>query len=78
MVPYQVLRQRWFMARYFPSNKLQVMLQNPKRVRQDLSDVSQHGHGYCFAMGLPFVPCFFQLARNLDAAGRTNPLPPDP
>ena len=64
-VPYQVLRQHWLMAKYIPSNKLQVMLQNPKRTRKDLSDASQHGHGYCFAMGLPFVPCFFQLAQNL-------------
>jgi hypothetical protein len=69
-VPYQVLRQHWFMAKYLPSNKLQVMLQNPKRTRQDLSDASRHGHGYCFAMGLPFVPCFFQLAQNLDAEGK--------
>ena len=29
MVPYQVLRQHWLMAKYFPANKLQVMLQNP-------------------------------------------------
>ncbi len=43
------------------------MLQNPKRTRKDLSDASQHSHGYCFAMGLPLVPCFFQLAQNLDA-----------
>lgn len=69
-VPFQVLRQHWFMAKYFPSNKLQVMLQNPKRVNAGSSDANQHGHGYCFAMGLPFVPCFFQLAENLDAGGK--------
>jgi hypothetical protein len=70
MVPYQVLRQHWLMAKYFPANKLQVMLQNPKRTRKDLSDAYQHGHGYCFAMGLPFVPEFFQSAQFLDEEGR--------
>ena len=70
MVPFQVLRQHWLLAKYFPANKLQVMLQNPQRTRPDLSDARQHGHGYCFAMGLPFVPCFFQSAQYLDAAGR--------
>jgi hypothetical protein len=70
MVPYQVLRQHWLMSKYFPANKLQVMLQNPKRTRQDLSDAYQHGHGYCFAMGLPFVPVFFQSAQFLDDDGR--------
>ena len=70
MVPYQVLRQHWLMCKYFPANKLQVMLQNPQRTRADLSDARQHGHGYCFAMGLPFVPCFFQSAQFLDPAGR--------
>lgn len=69
-VPYHVLRQHWFMAKYFPSNKLQVMLQNPKRTRKDFSDASRHGHGYCFAMGIPFVPCFFQLAQYLDDDGK--------
>lgn len=68
-VPYQVLRQHWLMAKYFPANKLQVMLQNPKRTRKDVSDASQHGHGYCFAMGLPFVPNFFQSAQYLDTEG---------
>lgn len=70
LVPFQVLRQHWLMAKYFPANKLQVLLQNPKRTRQDLSDARQHSHGYCFAMGLPFVPQFFQLAQYLDAEGR--------
>ena len=70
MVPFQVLRQHWLMAKYFPANKLQVMLQNPKRTRKDLSDAYLHGHAYCFAMGLPFVPCFFQSAQYLDADGR--------
>lgn len=69
-VPFQVLRQHWLMAKYFPTNKLQVMLQNPKRTRKDLSDASQHGHGYCFAMGLPFVPQFFQSAQYLDEEGQ--------
>lgn len=69
-VPYQVLRQHWLMAKYFPTNKLQVMLQNPKRTRKDVSDAFQHSHGYCFAMGLPFVPTFFQSAQLLDAEGR--------
>lgn len=69
-VPYQVLRQHWLMARYFPSNKLQVMLQNPRRTRQDVSDASEHSHGYCFAMGLPFVPQFFQSAQYLDRDGQ--------
>jgi len=69
-VPYQVLRQHWFMAKYFPSNKLQVMLQNPQRTRHDVSDAFQHNHDYCFAMGLPFVPEFFQSAQYLDAAGQ--------
>lgn len=70
MVPYQVLRQHWLMSKYFPANKLQVMLQNPKRTRKDLSDAYQHGHGYCFAMGLPFVPVFFQSAQFLDEDGQ--------
>jgi len=69
MVPYQVLRQHWLMAKYFPANKLQVMLQNPKRTRKDLSDAHLHGHAYCFAMGLPFVPEFFQCAQFLDEGG---------
>ncbi|MCX6997399.1 MAG: hypothetical protein NTV49_10015 [Kiritimatiellaeota bacterium] len=69
-VPYHVLRQHWFMAKYFPANKLQVLLQNPKRTRKDFSDAYQHSHGYCFAMGIPFVPCFFQLAQHLDDDGK--------
>lgn len=69
MVPFQVLRQHWLMAKYFPTNKLQVMLQNPQRVGP-YSDGRQHGHGYCFAMGLPFEPVFFQSAQFLDEAGR--------
>lgn len=69
MVPFHVLRQHWLMTKYFPANKLQVMLQNPKRVGQ-YSDGRQHGHGYCFAMGLPFVPCFFQSGQYLDAEGK--------
>ena len=68
-VPFQVLRQNWLMAKYLPANKLQVMLQNPKRVTC-FSDGPQHGHGYCFAMGLPFVPCFFQAAQFLDNDGK--------
>lgn len=70
MVPFQVLRQHWLLAKYLPANKLQVMLQNPKRTRRDLSDAYLHSHAYCFAMGVPFVPCFFQSAQFLDAAGR--------
>jgi len=58
------------MAKYFPSNKLQVLLQNPQRTRKDFSDAYQHSHGYCFAMGIPFVPCFFQLAQYLDDDGK--------
>ena len=69
MVPFQVLRQHWLMAKYFPSNKLQVMLQNPQRVGP-FSDGRAHSHGYCFAMGLPFVPCFFQSAQYLDEDGQ--------
>ena len=69
-VPFQVLHQHWFMAKYFPANKLQVMLQNPKRTRKDFSDASLHSHAYCFAMGLPFVPCFFQSSAFLDEAGK--------
>ncbi|MEN6449678.1 MAG: hypothetical protein ABFC96_04225 [Thermoguttaceae bacterium] len=65
MVPFHVLRQNWLMAKYFPANKLQVMLQNPKRLAR-FGDARQHGCGYCFAMGLPFVPCFFQAAQFLD------------
>lgn len=70
MVPYQVLRQHWLMSKYFNSNKLQVMLQNPKRTNPDRSDAPQHSHSYCFAMGVPFVPCFFQSAQYLDAKGQ--------
>jgi hypothetical protein len=67
MVPYQVLRQHWLMARYFNSNKLQVMLQNPKRANPERSDGPGYSHSYCFAMGVPFVPCFFQSAQNLNS-----------
>lgn len=70
MVPYHVLRQNWLMSKYFNSNKLQVLLQNPKRVDQQLSDAYQHSHSYCFALGVPFVPVFFQSAQYLDADGR--------
>ena len=70
MVPYQVLRQHWLMAKYFNSNKLQVMLQNPKRVNPERSDAPQYSHSYCFAMGVPFIPCFFQSAQYLDEQGR--------
>lgn len=70
MVPYHVLRQHWLMCKYFNSNKLQVMLQNPKRVDGRYSDAPQHGHAYCFAMGLPFIPVFFQSAQYLDDEGR--------
>ncbi|SDD05342.1 alpha-galactosidase [Niabella drilacis] len=69
MVPYQVLMQHWLMSKYFNSNKLQVMLQNPKRVNPALSDAPEHSHSYCFAMGLPFVPCFFQSGQYLDPEG---------
>ncbi len=70
MVPYQVLRQHWLMTRYFNSNKLQVMLQNPKRTNPERSDAPLHSHSYCFAMGVPFVPCFFQSAQYLDDQGQ--------
>lgn len=70
MVPYHVLRQHWLMCKYLNSNKLQVMLQNPKRVDGRYSDAPQHGHAYCFAMGLPFIPVFFQSAQYLDDEGR--------
>lgn len=72
MVPYQVLRQHWLMSKYFNSNKLQVMLQNPKRTNPERSDAPQHSHSYCFAMGVPFVPCFFQSAQYLDARGQVE------
>jgi hypothetical protein len=72
MVPYQVLRQHWLMAKYFPANKLQVMLQNPKRANPGRSDGPAHSHAYCFAMGVPFVPCFFQSAQYLDPEGRAE------
>lgn len=70
MVPYHVLRQNWLMSKYFNSNKLQVLLQNPKRVDRTLSDAYLHSHSYCFAQGLPFVPVFFQSAQYLNEAGR--------
>lgn len=60
------------MCKYFNSNKLQVMLQNPKRVDGRYSDAPQHGHAYCFAMGLPFIPVFFQSAQYLDDEGRSE------
>jgi hypothetical protein len=71
-VPYQVLRQHWLMSKYFNSNKLQVMLQNPKRTNPERSDAPQHSHSYCFAMGVPFIPCFFQSAQYLDSTGQTE------
>lgn len=74
-VPFQVLRQHWFMAKYFPANKLQVMLQNPERTRRDLSDAHLHAHDYCFAMGLAFVPEFFQSAQFLSETGRRQLTP---
>jgi hypothetical protein len=70
MVPYQVLRQHWQMTKYFNSNKLQVLLQNPKRTNPERSDAPQHSHSYCFAMGVPFVSCFFQSAQYLDPQGQ--------
>ena len=70
MVPYHVLRQHWLMAKYFNSNKLQVMLQNPRRTNRDRSDAYLHSHSYCFAMGLPFIPVFFQSAQFLDDQGK--------
>jgi hypothetical protein len=70
MVPYQVLRQHWLMSKYFNGNKLQVMLQNPKRTNPERSDAPQYSHSYCFAMGVPFVPCFFQSAQYLDKSGQ--------
>lgn len=72
MVPYQVLMQHWLMSKYFNSNKLQVLLQNPKRTNPQLSDAPQHSHSYTFAMGLPFVPCFFQSGQYLDPDGKTE------
>ncbi len=72
MVPYQVLRQHWLMSKYFNSNKLQILLQNPKRTNPERSDAPQHSHSYCFAMGVPFVPCFFQSAQYLDEQGQAE------
>ena len=46
------------------------MLQNPKRTDPERSDAPQHSHSYCFAMGVPFVPCFFQSAQYLDPQGQ--------
>ncbi len=74
-VPFQVLRQHWFMAKYFPTNKLQVMLQNPERTRRDVSDAYLHSHDYCFAMGLAFVPEFFQSAQYLSETGKAQLMP---
>jgi hypothetical protein len=48
------------------------MLQNPKRVNPERSDAPQHSHAYCFAMGVPFVPVFFQSAQYLDESGRAE------
>jgi len=70
MVPYHVLRQNWLMSKYFNSNKLQVLLQNPKRVDRASSDAYLHSHSYCFAQGVPFIPVFFQSAQYLDEVGR--------
>lgn len=70
MVPYQVLMQHWEMTKYFNSNKLQILLQNPKRTNPERSDAPQHSHSYCFAMGVPFIPCFFQSAQYLDPQGQ--------
>ena len=70
MVPYHVLRQHWLMSKYFNGNKLQVMLQNPKRADRRYSDAYLHSHSYCFALGFPFVPVFFQSAQYLDDEGR--------
>ena len=70
MVPYHILRQHWLMCKYYNGNKLQVLLQNPKRVDQRYSDAHLHSHSYCFALGFPFVPVFFQSAQFLDDEGR--------
>lgn len=70
MVAYHVLRQNWLMSKYFNSNKLQVLLQNPKRVDRTRSDAYLHSHAYCFAQGVPFIPVFFQSAQYLDESGR--------
>ena len=45
------------------------MLQNPKRTDKNRSDAWLHSHSYCFAMGLPFIPNFFQSAQFLDKEG---------
>lgn len=66
MVPYQVLRRHWQMCKYYNANKLQTMMQNPKRANSDRSDANLHSHSYCFAMAFPFVPVFFQSAQNLN------------
>ena len=70
MVPYHVLRQHWLLSKYLNSNKLQVMLQNPKRTNKERSDAFLNSHSYCFAMGLPFIPAFFQSAQFLDKEGQ--------
>lgn len=72
MVPYQVLRQHWLMTKYFNSNKLQVLLQNPKRSNTERSDAPQYSHSYTFAMGMPFAPCFFQSGQYLDSLGHAE------
>lgn len=72
MVPYHVLRQNWLMSKYLNGNKIQTLLQNPKRVDGRYSDAPLHSHGYCFAMGIPFVPVFFQSAQFLDGEGRAE------
>ena len=72
MVPYHVLRQHWLMSKYLNSNKVQVMLQNPKRVDARYSDAPLHSHSYCFALGFPFVPVFFQSAQFLGEEGRNE------
>jgi hypothetical protein len=64
-----VIRQHWLFAKYLNTNKIQVMLQNPKRTNRERSDAYLHGHSYCFAMGLPFIPCFFQSSQFLDEEG---------
>ena len=70
-MPYQVLRQHWLMSKYFAVNKLQVMMQNPKREDASRSDGPQHGHAYAYATGLACgAPVFFQSGQFLDMEGR--------
>lgn len=68
--PHLVLRDAWQLSRYLNLNQIQVVIQNPDRVRPRFSDAHEHTQAYCTAIALMAVPVFFQETQYLDEAAR--------